>query len=129
MFRDSGTLSNNKILRASVRMSHITITITQPGFFKMYVTHHTISFTRIFQMYVTHFNNLGFSEMYVTHHQRISNTRIFQMYVTHFLQQDFPKCMSHITQSHPLGFSKCMLHIFYMRNLQMYVTQSHIRLT
>ena len=38
--------------------------------------------------------------------------------------------MSHIiTQSPTPGFSKCMSHIFYTRNFQMYVTQSHIRLT
>jgi hypothetical protein len=84
VFRDSGTLSNHKILRASVcHTSHITQSLIL-GFSKMYVTHHTISSTRIFQMYVTHFHNLGFTEMYVIHHHRISNTRIFQMYVTHF---------------------------------------------
>ena len=52
--------------------------------------------------------------MYVTH-RTISSARIFQMY--HHI----------ITESPRPGFSKCMSHIFYTRNFQMYVTQSHIR--
>ena len=74
-------------------MSHIITESPTPGFSKMYVTHYTISFTRIFQKYVTHFHNLGFSEMYVTHHHRISNIRIFQniCHTSHnLIHQDFP---------------------------------------